>query len=134
MLLEAAEQASGRKRAWDGLREFMQTATQMHMRDRGLFEAIAERLMADRRMVEMKGRLLESIGALVERAKREGDLRKDVAAQDVPVLVCAAAQAGTTAGRADPELWRRYLQILLDGLRADGLRARLKPVPPAAAR
>jgi hypothetical protein len=54
-----------------------------------------------------------------------------VHASDVPVLVCAIAQAGLTVRAAGPELWRRYLQVVLDGLRADGAQGRLRPSPPS---
>jgi AcrR family transcriptional regulator len=128
-LREAAEQAAGRKHAWDGLREFMATAVEAHISDRGLFEAVHERLMADPRMIEMKAALLATVTALVERAKADGDLRRDVAPQDFPMLIAAAAQAGAIAKDADPEVWRRYLQIMLDGLRTDGCRGRLRAAP-----
>jgi AcrR family transcriptional regulator len=125
-LQETAERAAGRKRAWDGLREFMEAATEIHIRDRGLLEAVHERMASEPKLMGCKARLGDIVGVLVERAKKEGDLRKDVTAQDFPLLVAAAAQAGTMAIEADPELWRRYLQIMLDGLRADGAHGRLK--------
>jgi len=129
-LLEAAvETASERKRAWDGLREFMEAAVEVHMQDRGLYEAVHDRLKSDPHMMEKKAHLLESIAALVERAKREGDVRRDIAAQDVPMLVAAVAQAGAITKDTDPEVWRRYLQIMVDGLRNDGCRGRLRPAP-----
>jgi len=128
-LREAAEEAAGRKRAWDGLREFMQTAIALHLSDRGLYEAVHERLLSDPRMLAKKAELLAIMTGLVERAKAEGDLRRDVAPQDFPVLVGAAAQAGAMAKDTDPEVWRRYLQIMLDGLRTDGCRGRLKAAP-----
>ena len=55
---------------------------------------------------------------LVEEAKRAGTMRADATVDDIPMLMCgfgrvaAIEQAG---GRAD---WRRYLRIMLDGLRA----------------
>jgi AcrR family transcriptional regulator len=124
-LEEEAEAASTHKRAWDGLREFMQTATELHMRDRGLFEAAQDQVIGDEHLMARKARLLDIVGELVARAKREGDLRKDIVAEDIPVLVCGAAQSGVMLRDAGDEAWRRYLQISLDGLRADGGRCRL---------
>src|SRR3954470_17888907 len=43
--IEAARAAGRKKRAWDGLMEFMATATQLHVRDRGFFQGMAEQLM-----------------------------------------------------------------------------------------
>ncbi|MFL5895000.1 MAG: TetR/AcrR family transcriptional regulator [Thermoleophilaceae bacterium] len=130
LLIEAADGASRRKRAWDGLREFMLAATELHARDRAVLQSMAERLKAEERMpdhvADLKAQLLSEVGALVERAKTEGDLRKDVAAQDIPVLICGAAQSGAMMPGAGDDVWKRYLQISLDGLRAD-CRGRLKP-------
>ena len=130
-LMEVAEQAAGRKSAWDGLREFMTKATELNMRDKGLFEAVGERLMSDPHFLAVHERLLAHVGDIVERAKAEGDLRRDLHAQDIPVLTCSAAQAGSMTRGADPELWRRYLQIVFDGMRADGCQSRLKPGSPS---
>jgi AcrR family transcriptional regulator len=129
-VIEAARESLDTRRAWDGLRAFMEAATELNMRDRGLFEAVAERLMRDPRFLERHEQLMEIVGELVARAKAEGDLRKDVCPQDIPVLVCAAAQAGATVDSAGSELWRRYLQVVIDGLRAQPGRSRLKPAPP----
>ena len=128
-MLEAAEAASERKRAWDGLRELMQSGVEFHMRDRALFESAHERVMAAPRLREKKLRMLELVGRVIDRAKAEGDLRRDVAPADVPVLIAAAAQAGAMAGDGDAETWKRYLQIMLDGLRPEGSRSRLRPAP-----
>jgi AcrR family transcriptional regulator len=128
-----ATEAVERKRAWDGLREIMEVAVEGNLRDRGLFEAMHERLKSDPRLMAKKAGLVEILNALVARAKAEGDLRRDVSSEDFPMLIAAAAQAGTVAMESDPDLWRRYLQLMLDGLRADGKRSRLPcraPEPP----
>jgi AcrR family transcriptional regulator len=129
-LLEAARDALETRRAWDGLRLFMETATELNVNDRGLFEAVAEQFLRDPRFLELHGRLHAIVDELVKRAKADGDLRRDVCAQDIPVLACSAAQAGAPAGGAGTDLWRRYLQIAVDGLRAAPGQARLKPAAP----
>lgn len=129
-LVDAAQEELDSPRAWEGLTRFMARAVELNMRDRSLFEAVAERLMHDPRFLELHGELTALIGELVGRAKAEGDLRKDVCAQDIPILVCGVAQAGTTVGVAGPDLWRRYLQVVVDGLQAQPGRAKLKPTAP----
>jgi AcrR family transcriptional regulator len=49
---------------------------------------------------------------LVSRAQRAGALRKDVEPADVRLLIRSALTA------APPGQWRRYLDVMLDGLRA----------------
>jgi hypothetical protein len=42
-------------------------------------------------------------------------VRSDVGAEDVSLLVGSAIQA--TRQSSDPDAWRRYLAVVLDGLR-----------------
>ena len=53
---------------------------------------------------------------LVTRAQEEGSLRRDIDPEDVPVLVGSAIIGSAQA--ADPEAWRRYVAVVLDGLRS----------------
>ena len=46
----------------------------------------------------------------------EGSLRLDIEPEDVPVLVGSAILGSAQA--ADPDAWRRYIAVVLDGLRA----------------
>jgi hypothetical protein len=56
---------------------------------------------------------LEKLGAkLVSRAQRAGAVRRDVKPADVQLLVRSALTS------APPGQWRRYLDVVLDGLRA----------------
>jgi hypothetical protein len=64
---------------------------------------------------------------LVERAKAEGAVRPEVQPSDVSMILlmlCTVTDAGTVQS---PYLWRRYLPILLEGLRRD-----TAPMPVAA--
>jgi hypothetical protein len=58
------------------------------------------------------------IRQIVERAQAAGDLRPDVSDMDIPMLNVMTGSVAEFAGDVDPELFRRYLGILLDGLRA----------------
>ena len=50
---------------------------------------------------------------MLDRARAAGVVRADLAAEDMPALYCGLASV-VHAGVAD---WRRYLELLLDGLR-----------------
>ena len=58
--------------------------------------------------------LLAAIEAMLVRAHAVGAIRSDLEATDFPALYCGLASV-VQAGVAD---WRRYLELLLDGLRA----------------
>jgi AcrR family transcriptional regulator len=117
-LLAAAESAQRKRRAWDGLMEFMATATELHRRDRGFFQSMAEQLMKSDQIVELKLRMKAALAGLVEKAKAEGDLRADLSAEDVFAFCCAAAQAAGMGPNPGPRASKRYLAVITDGMRA----------------
>lgn len=69
---------------------------------------------------------------LFRRAKSAGELRADVHANDVPMIFeqITAIRVGDAARNA--ALRRRYLALLLDGLRAQPGTARLPSSPPTS--
>src|SRR3954453_14556899 len=117
-VVEVAQAASRKKRAWDGLMDFMNTMTQIHLQDRGFFQGMAEQLMQQPNVRERKAEIGEVMTAVVERAKAEGDLRPDFSAEDIHAFCCAAAQAGTMSSSQGPRAWKRYLSVMTDGMRA----------------
>jgi AcrR family transcriptional regulator len=116
--LAVAQAANRKRRAWDGLMEFMAAATELHRRDRGFFESMAEQLLKNDHVAELKAQALVAITELVERAHAEGDLRDDISAQDIGAFCVAAAQAGRMGPNAGPRAAKRYLSVITDGLRA----------------
>jgi AcrR family transcriptional regulator len=117
-LLDAARAAGRKRSAWEGLREFMEVVTELQMRDRGFFQANAQRLIDLPHIKALKDEVHEEVSGLVARAKAEGGLRQDLSPHDVFALSCAAAQAATMGPSTSPRLWRRYLKVMLDGMRA----------------
>jgi hypothetical protein len=57
-----------------------------------------------------------AVSALVERAQAAGALRPDFDATDVPLIAYMLASAAQYASPAQPDIWRRYLTLLIDGL------------------
>jgi AcrR family transcriptional regulator len=113
---------------WTGLASAMEAIARLQTRDRGLFEAIGGSVTADEHLHARHAELLERIEAIAARARDAGVLRDDVAATDLPLLAAAAVATDAMTGHGDDELWRRYLAIMLDGLRPEG--ASPLPVPP----
>ncbi|MBU2670171.1 TetR/AcrR family transcriptional regulator; helix-turn-helix transcriptional regulator [Actinoplanes bogorensis] len=83
------------------------------------------------RLDEARASLFESIVALVERAKTAGAVRADVDGMDVILLMCAPNHVVSFVPDPSPELWRRYLGIIFDGLRPEGARPLPHPAPGA---
>jgi hypothetical protein len=66
--------------------------------------------------------LVGKIGELLTRAQTAGQVRSDLRALDIPVLLMAVAKSGLMLEGAVPGAWKRYLGIILDGLRPEAAR------------
>lgn len=67
---------------------------------------------------EEKEEFLRLSRRLVLRARRAGELRPDFQAIDIPMMMCGVC---ATIDRSGPGWdWRRHLELMLDGMRADG--------------
>jgi AcrR family transcriptional regulator len=102
--------------AGKALREFMFGGAEMHTRDRGFFDAVVKRIASEPQLQDLRGEVVEVAGELLRRAQEAGTIRDDVSAEDLPLLMCAAASASAPIEAAYPDLWRRYLGLILDGL------------------
>jgi hypothetical protein len=67
--------------------------------------------------------------AVVERARDAGSIRADAAPQDVPITLLMVGTVLEAGHELAPDLWRRYLALILDGLRP-AAQSR-DPLPPA---
>jgi len=133
---QVAEEATARPRAWDGLVHFMTAMLQTQGQDKGLRDVMIAREQDLIKYGHQKGQAVREMVQpmlydLMERAQREGDLRPDVAASDIGVLLIAAVGIVEFTGAIEADAWRRHLSVILDGLRArpDGSNTALT-VPP----
>jgi len=110
-----AEEASSHPDAFEGLAWFLEQALSHQVADRGLKEAMAQAITADEHRTIGRERLSPLIEQLVQRAQADGTLRADVAATDLGMQLMAMSSMTTGA---QPDLWRRYLALFLEGLRA----------------
>jgi hypothetical protein len=70
------------------------------------------------------------VGKLVERAQASGDLRPDFDASDMKLIAYMLASAAEYAATTQPDIWRRYLAMIVDGLRPARETVTELPVPP----
>ena len=119
---------------WEGLRAFMVEGAAMKARDRGFFEeAAAGAALEDPDVRSAHTAIGALVARLLERAQAAGAVRGDLTPQDVHALVGGAVQAGEPWRAEAPELWRRYLDVILAGLRpAAALGPLPLPAPTAA--
>ncbi|HEV7963560.1 MAG TPA: helix-turn-helix domain-containing protein [Actinoplanes sp.] len=118
-LLEAADPGAA-------LLEFLTVAAhQRQQRDLSFLQGAVE-LNAE--VTRVHAQMFQTIDALVDRARAHGAVRADVTGADVFLLMCAPNYVTSYVPDAPPDLWRRYLAIIFDGLRPDG--AHPLPHPP----
>jgi AcrR family transcriptional regulator len=115
---------------WRGVERFLFEMAERAAQDHGISDANKERCMASQALAGERGRVLDLTAQLVKRAQRAGVLRDDIAGQDLMFLMGAVASVSEVPfpGLRD-DLWKRYLGIVLDGLRPDGA-SKLRPGAP----
>jgi AcrR family transcriptional regulator len=118
---------------WRGLTGFIRRNLEHQTRDRALREIIMGTPEGAQRVSQIRARMFPLGGRLIQRAKDAGALRADFQPQDFPILIMMLTAVVDAAREVQPELWRRYLEILIQGLRADPTPPDPLTTPPLAA-
>ncbi|WP_405904859.1 helix-turn-helix domain-containing protein [Streptomyces sp. NBC_00828] len=116
-LASAAEEGLADPDPWRGLVTSMEKACEVQAFDRGLREVMLGASVGPRRQAQVLARITPAMDALIGRAKEQGALRADVMPVDIPMIQLMVAAVTDRTGQ--PDLWRRYLRLILDGLRAE---------------
>jgi AcrR family transcriptional regulator len=103
---------------WLGFVWMVEQMCEITATDRGLREIAFSKSYGGNRVNAAQDRLVPLLEKVVERAQHDGRLRPELSATDMPVINLLAGTVGEFAGHIDPQLWRRYVAILLDGMRA----------------
>jgi AcrR family transcriptional regulator len=116
-LVALAVAARDQPDAWDGLVRFLEGFVALQAADRGLKEVLLTPDRGQERVARARSRLAPVVDDLVERAKAEGVLRPDVVGPDLGLIQFMLGALADVTREVEPELWRRFLGIALDGLR-----------------
>src|SRR5262249_7879397 len=117
---------------WAALEMFFERAAARQAADRGLYESLSGQGNYQEQ-ARIWPEIIAAVTTLFERAHRAGMIRADAAAQDIAAIFALLGPAFEMSRATSPELWRRYLALLLDGLRATDRPALLVPPPPVSA-
>jgi AcrR family transcriptional regulator len=118
---------------WRGLTGFITRNLELQTRDRAFREIVMGTPEGAQRVARIRARMFPIGGRLVQRAKEAGALRADFQPPDFPILVMMLTAIVDAAREVEPELWRRYLEIVLQGLRADPRPPERLATPPLTA-
>jgi AcrR family transcriptional regulator len=118
-MVTLAEEGLADPDPWQGLAGFLERGLDLQACNRGLKELLHNTPEGSALVESARDRLLPLLRALVERARDAGALRADIEPQDLPLVQLMIGEIIDRTREVDPELWRRYLELVLCGLRAD---------------
>lgn len=117
-LIAAGERLRQAEDAGEALREFMTGILEVQASDRGFCE-IATGVSHDQPAIRMGNERLQAVAdTLATRAREQGALRHEITGQDIMLLVSGIYQTAAPLRDTQPQLWRRYLSLALDGMQA----------------
>lgn len=128
-IVALAEDALTREDPWEGLASFIERALERQAADKGLKELLLGSTEGRERITRVRARMFPLATELVRRAHASGGLRADFSPQDLPLLNMMLGAIVDASESVRPQLWRRYLSLVLDGMRVDQAHQPL-PVPP----
>jgi AcrR family transcriptional regulator len=114
---------------WVAFSGVMQALAQLVACDRALYELLMVRSSVRDAVAGERRRMRARLRPVLERAQAAGHVRGDVVVEDLLVLATLAARLPAWRVERQPKLWRRYLALALDGLRAEGA-SELPYAPP----
>jgi AcrR family transcriptional regulator len=103
---------------WKGLAGFLEQSLAMQASNRALKEIMPGGSNRGReRVARARERVAPLASELFERAKQSGRLRPDVTESDIATIHMMLGAVIDSTRTTEPDAWRRYLGIVLDGLR-----------------
>lgn len=127
-LIHTAERLVTVDDAAAALREFMTDGVEALAADRAFCEVIGRPSLQHSGVRDAISRLCEAVEPLTARAREQGAVRGDITGTDIVLLLGGIHQTAAPLLAAQPQAWRRYLELALDGLRATDAGA--LPHPP----
>jgi AcrR family transcriptional regulator len=129
--IEIATECLAEPDPWGGIERFLYEMSSRSTHDQGVSDGAKDRCMASAELTPQRRRLLDLTAQMVRRGQRAGVIREDVSGQDLVFLTVAAGSVGNVPFPGLREdLWKRYLGVILDGLRPAGA-TRLRPGAPS---
>lgn len=112
-----AAESLEREDPWEALTSFVERYVSAQADDRGLRQLLYSSLHAEDRVARARRRIKPITDELIRRARDSGQLRPDVSGSDIVLLQFMLSALVDYTRDVDPAVWRRFLGIVLDGLR-----------------
>lgn len=129
-MIRLIDEALALEDPWAAVKFGLERLVEMQASDRGLKEALLGTTAGRERVARVKEQMRPRALELLHRAQRAGAVRADLDASDLPMLQLMVTTIAEVSGPERPDLWRRYLAVVLDGIRGEGIaREQLEPAP-----
>jgi len=128
-LIDAAERARDNPDPMAGLLGFFEHHLELQVADRGFEEVVLSDVYGRDQISELRDQLGPIVATVVERAQAAGELRADLDPTDLPMILGMLTSVVRGTRDSAPDTWRRYLALLLDGMRAAPGRGAPLPAP-----
>jgi AcrR family transcriptional regulator len=102
---------------WRAFAGFFERGLALMAADRGLKEVIFSPGRGRERVAHARRAIAPVVARLVKRAVDAGVVRSDIGTTDVPIINFMLTTVVELSRDVEPELYKRYLAIVLDGLR-----------------
>jgi AcrR family transcriptional regulator len=126
----AAAQALEINDPWLALEGFLVSTLEQQAQDCGLREIVFDGQHGRDRVARVRARIEPLVADVVARAHASGQLRTDVVVEDIRIIQKMVCDVMDMTRGVSQDAWRRYLTLILDGLRPR--RDAPTPLPVAA--
>jgi AcrR family transcriptional regulator len=127
-IADVARAAAENPDPWEGLVGFLMRAQELQSKDRGLKEIVLGGARGTERAIAARSLIAPLVAQILRRAKDAGAVRSDVEISDFPLIQLAIGTIAESSRDIAPDVWRRMMTLVLDGLRAEHANAKL-PAP-----
>jgi AcrR family transcriptional regulator len=112
----AAERAAEEIDPREALRLYLMGVFEFRARDRALADAIIRAGKARPSIVQERDRLERQVTEIIGRARDAGVVRDGFDYRDLPMLTTMIGSVADATRAHDPDAWRRYAQVVIDGV------------------
>lgn len=126
-ILAGAAAALALEDPWQAVVAFCEHTIVERQRDQGLAQVLASGQCGHERLDRLRNQMTAIIGELLQRAQEAGAVRTDLEVVDLALIIHLLSRVTV---EENTEIWRRYLALLLEALRASpGEQPLPKPAP-----
>jgi AcrR family transcriptional regulator len=112
---------------WQGLVDFLMRTQELQSEDRGLKEIVLGGSRGTERALAARSLIAPLAAQVLQRARDTGAVRSDIELTDLPLIQLAIGTIAESSRDIAPDVWRRMMTLVIDGLRADCARSELVP-------